>query len=70
MRVHGVEITREQIEAGMAAMVGQFRAHDVRVAMSRAGVKETDRAADRLMQFERKAGRIRAVNNKVWERCA
>lgn len=27
-----------------------------------------ERAADRLLQAERKAGRIRAVNNKNWER--
>jgi hypothetical protein len=28
------------------------------------------RAADRLLQRERKAGRIRAVNNRLWERIA
>lgn len=70
MRVLGHTITDEQIAAGLAAMKGRFRAHDVRRAMAKAGVKETDRAADRLMQSERKAGRIRAVNNKLWEAAA
>lgn len=76
MKVQGVEITEEQLQAGMAVMVGpRFTSHDVRVALSRVGVAEgtrpadylLERVADRLMQRERKRGRIRAVTNKLWE---
>lgn len=74
--VQGRAITAEQRDAGIAAMRGTFRAHDVRFALARAGVEDepgkewagtVSRAADRLMQAERKAGRVRAINNKVWE---
>jgi hypothetical protein len=75
--VHGRGITVAQREAGMAAMQGQFRALDVRAALARAGVEDepgqfhtAERAADRLMQAERKRGTIRAINNKNWERVA
>lgn len=73
--VKGVAITAEQRDAGVAAMKGRFTKNEVRHALILAGVPvsmphETwlaDRAADRLMQAERKAGRIRAINNKNWE---
>ncbi len=72
--VQGRAITAEQRDAGIAAMRGTFRADAVRRALARAGVDDepgrqwtVERAANRLMQAERKAGRIRAINNKVWE---
>jgi DNA primase len=72
--VQGRAITVEQCDAGIAAMRGTFRADAVRRALERAGVEDepgrqwtVERAANRLMQVERKAGRIRAINNKVWE---
>lgn len=71
MKVYGYDVTQEQIKAGLAAMAGQFRMTEVVGAMMRAGVPDrgaiAGRAADRLLQKERKAGRIRAVNNKLWE---
>jgi len=69
-RVGSVGITAEQRDAGIAAMHGRFRAWDVRGALTRAGVpyEALDRAADRLLQAERRAGRIRAINNRNWER--
>ena len=69
MRVKSTNIEQGWIDAGLAAMVGRFRMADVRSAMYRAGCVDgsADRAADRLLQKERKAGRIRAINNKVWE---
>ena len=70
MKVHGTEITAEQIAAGDAAMTGDFKLSDVRGALLRAGVGHgavADRAADRLLQKARKAGRIRAVNNRNWQ---
>lgn len=77
MKVYGVEITEEQIAAGVAAMTGTFSAHTVSRALSLAGVKSpssisyvVERTADRLLQRERKAGRIRAINNRTWERVA
>lgn len=60
------EITDDQIAAAVAAMKGDFKSWHVRTALARAGVQNTDRAADRIMQRERKAGRIVAVNNKNW----
>jgi hypothetical protein len=76
--VQGVPITAAQRDAGIAAMMGQFKASDVRRALRLAGVPDRteaysyliERVADRLMQAERKAGRIRAINNKTWERVA
>ena len=70
MKVHGVEITDEQIAAGLAAMSGEFRFSDVQAALIRAGVAYDGdvsmRAADRLLQRERKADRITAVSSKLW----
>ncbi|MEG3175836.1 hypothetical protein U1872_06310 [Sphingomonas sp. RB3P16] len=77
MKVQGVFITDAQQRAGREAMVGQFNAHAVRAALTRAGVMGgspgdyfVERVADRLMQQERKRGTVRAINNKVWERVA
>jgi hypothetical protein len=70
MKVYGVEITEEQIAAGIAAMAGDFTILKVQIALQRAGVPRdgavASRAADRLLQRERKAGRIVAVNNRNW----
>ena len=64
--VQGRPITVAQRDAGLAAMAGTFRAGKIASAMARAGVIDlpgqsytAERAADRLIQFERKAGRIR-----------
>jgi hypothetical protein len=71
MFVGSIHVTDEQLAAGVAAMKGEFRMSDVRSALFRAGVTEChDRAADRLLQRERKAGRIIAVNNKLWRTVA
>jgi hypothetical protein len=70
MKVRGYELTDEQITAGVAAMRDTFVMMDIVGALSRAGVPTAhwiaNRAADRLLQNERKAGRIYAVNNKNW----
>jgi hypothetical protein len=70
MKVYGIEITTAQRDAGRAAMRGEFRMTQVVDALMCAGVPDGNfvaaRAADRLLQSERKAGRIRAVNNKLW----
>lgn len=74
MTVYGVEVTDEQQAAGVAAMSGSFTMMDVLGALAQAGVPArrgvAARAADRLLQRERKAGRIRAVNNKNWQAVA
>lgn len=77
MNIQGIEITEEQQAAGIAAMVGQFAASDVRAALAKAGVTGgkpgdylVERVADRLMQRERKRGVIRAINTRKWERVA
>lgn len=74
MRVYGVEVTEDQLCAGVAAMNGEFRMSDVLKALTAAGVPYphgvAGRATDRLLQRERKAGRIVAVNNKLWRAIA
>ncbi len=74
MNVLGTVISEQQIAAGNAAMVGQFRLSDVVHALTRAGVPHDNyvagRAADRLLQKARKAGRISAVTNKLWRSTA
>lgn len=82
--VCGVGITARQRDVGLAAMRGRFRAMDVAGALLKAGVPQRDprvywprpasaeyipeRAADRLLQAKRKAGRIRPITNRLWER--
>lgn len=71
MVVNGVEITPEQIEAGKARMMkgGSFTFFDVQCALRDAGVTEANsvayRAADRLVQKQRKAGLVH-FKSKVW----
>lgn len=71
MRVKGVEITEAQIEAIMASMCKRFRASDVIAAAEAAGVEKGEiamRAADRLIQKQRKANRIRIIaSGPYWE---
>lgn len=70
MNVFGVAITDDQQAAALAAMQGEFKMMNVVSALVRAGVDVhgpvAGRAADRLLQRERKAGRIKAVDNKNW----
>lgn len=72
MKVFGCEITKEQLERGIARMTGDFGKNDIAGALARAGVPTAkwiaDRAADRLLQAERKAGRIYAINNRTWRK--
>lgn len=68
MKVNGIEIAPDHIAAGLAAMDGVFTFASVRGAMIRAGAgDEAFRAADRLLQQERKAGRITA-SGVNWKR--
>lgn len=61
-------------EAGLAAMVGTFTFADVRGAIARSEPTGWHdgmyRFADRLLQTERRAGRIRTTpgNKRKWER--
>lgn len=66
MRVYGKEVTQEQIAAGLAAMTGEFTVSDVEDALERAGCEYEMRAADRLLQKERKAGRIKFGPDGKW----
>lgn len=78
MKTAGYEVSDEQISAGIAAMTEKFRASDVVTALVRAGVpysieKErylASRCADKLLQRERKAGRIQTNpdNKREWLR--
>lgn len=76
--VHGFNVTVAQRDAGLAAMQGTFTGNDVGRALVNAGVEDlpgqsytVGRAADRMLQAERKAGRIRVAKGKgrgAWER--
>ena len=72
MKVLGHEITDEQIAAGLAVMSGHFRLITVVGSLVRAGVPAdgyvANRAANRLLQRERKAGRIEVAGPGVWTR--
>jgi len=78
MKVHGIEITEEQINAGKSAMIGEFTKSEVAQRMVRAGVPVLsgsgwrtehvlERAVDRLLQRQRKSGAIKAVTNRIWK---
>lgn len=71
MIVYDEQISEEQIEAALAVMVGKFPMADVVEAFVFAGVSEgnvSGRAADRLLQKERRAGRIVYGKDGLWER--
>ncbi|QPQ55553.1 hypothetical protein IC614_02830 [Allosphingosinicella flava] len=82
MKAEGYTFTEEQVNSGLAAMTGQFRASDIENALEQAGVPRSHhldgrwgglgvpcmRGADRLLQRERKAGRITHLGNGIWER--
>jgi hypothetical protein len=66
MYVHWVEITEAQQEACVSAMKKRFRASDIESAAIQAGVPKYNdrngiahRVADRLIQRQRKAGKIK-----------
>lgn len=75
MIVNGVEITEKQIEAGKARMMtgGAFTFFDIQCALRNAGVPDENsvayRAADRLVQKQRKAGLVK-FEKKVWTPCS
>ncbi len=78
LRVGTHPITPEIFAAGVAAMRGSFKKAHVAQAMERAGLPYADdtqtwgchyvadRAADRLLQMAKKAGAVRAIDNKNW----
>ncbi|HYB97560.1 MAG TPA: hypothetical protein VEC57_00305 [Candidatus Limnocylindrales bacterium] len=73
MTQNGVIITPEQEAAILEAMVGVFTFNDVRAAATRAGIgafgmgvryASPSRVADRLLQRERRAGRVRFLGQR------
>jgi hypothetical protein len=79
MKTYGVEITPTQITVGLSAMRGRFAMADVVAALVSAGVPVmrnaaftpeyvAARTADKLLQRERRAGRIKTdpLNKKFW----
>lgn len=72
MIVEGINITPEQVDACYKRMQqpGTWYTVSVAHAAERAGVNGRDaahRLADRLVQRERKSGRIRQVARGIWE---
>lgn len=76
MNVHGYEVPQTVIDAVMAAMSGKFTASTLEDAAVESGAPRTigsgysikycaSRIADRLIQRERKAGRIKFAE-KTW----
>ena len=67
MKSYGYEISDAMIVAGLTAMKGQFTALNVEGALCRAGCPDGDipsRVADKSLQREHKAGRIKFENGK------
>lgn len=71
MKIKGVEITEAQIQKMKTSMQKRFRASDVIAAAEAAGVQPGEiamRAADRLIQKQRKAKAIRIIDSgPYWE---
>lgn len=72
MNVHGYEVPQTVEDACVAAMSERFSKGDVELAAIAAGAPKwvgrdlcAHRIADRLLQRERKAGRI-ALDGRVW----
>lgn len=76
MNVHGYEVPDAVIKAALQSMVGKFTASTIAEAAIAAGAPKTvkpawavvycaSRIADRLLQRERAAGRIKFAN-KTW----
>lgn len=67
MKVKGIEISEEQIAAMLKVMGGKrWRASDITVAAEAAGVTPGGvamRAADRLIQQQRKARKIKIIDS-------
>lgn len=76
--VQGFGVTLDQRAAALKAMTGRFRARDIARVLTKAGVTDApgqtytlERVVDRLLQSERKAGRIRTTTPRgMWERVA
>lgn len=77
MIIHGNTITEEQERAALARMTSSFLFSDIEKALIAAGVPEMQRvgvsnkhiagrAADRLIQRERKEGRIKLGPKAQW----
>lgn len=73
MKVNGIAIPPQVVDACLARMRsgGRFRCSDITEAARNSGVTtaglECTRIADRLIQQERKAKRIKAVDYPFWE---
>ena len=70
MNVRGIEITQEQIDVAVSRMKSvEFSFFEIVKLLEKAGVPGadgvSDRAADRLIQRERKAGNVRYIG-KSW----
>lgn len=72
MNVKGIEITEEQVAAMSVVMTERFRSADLIAAAEHAGVPKGEiamRAADRLIQQQRKAGKIQIIKSgPYWAR--
>ena len=72
MKVAYYEVPGEVEQAGLDAMTGDFTMRTIEFAVSRAGVRDSYvamRIAERLLQREKKAGRIQiSGNRKSWTR--
>jgi hypothetical protein len=60
------ELTQIQIEAGVAAMRGEFTGSKIMDALTRAGVSLCVPAANALIAREIKAGRINRVTRGIY----
>jgi hypothetical protein len=67
MKSYGFEVPQAAIDAALSAMTGDFVALDIEQALSKAGCNPNaipSRVADKLLQRERRAGRIKFGGGK------
>ncbi len=72
MNVYGSPVTQAQVEAIKSAMSGEFTLAELMQAAANTGLtyRVYYRAIDRLLQRERRAGRIHYKGNGQWSEIA
>ena len=67
MKSYGIEVPQEVLQAGLDAMQGEFTAMQIESVIRRAGCDPNavpSRVVDKLLQRERRDGRIFFLNGK------
>jgi hypothetical protein len=69
MKIYRGEMSRAQIEAGLAVMKGEFKGTRVMTALSNAGVAHCVPGAQALLARALRLGRVRRITRGRYARC-